>query len=399
MAKQPDTPFTGASSAIIAQIGTLAIALMTMGGPWVILWAKLFSPQVIIFSGGLVFGIAFILASFSEYLWQFALTQGLLAGIGTCMSYVPTTAVVPGWFDKHRGFAMGIVVAGTGVGGMIWPPILRALITHVGFRNAMSVSGCISASLVGIAGLALRWEPKFAERIRSETQSLNKHTSWVTRVPVIDMRIAKRKRFAAMAAGNFLQSAGYSTPLFFYASYAQSCGYDTKTAALFITTSNASNFVSRIIIGYAADKLGRLNALVATTIMSAVAVLGFWLPSTFCDNPACRIRADVLFTLFAVLYGAFASAYISLFPVSLLELFGQQHYASINGSLSFIRGLGALLGTPLTGLLIRRVTALTLSTDYEKAACTVGVLMFAAALSTTWVRIEFTLSPNWRWKA
>lgn len=95
MAKEPNNPFTGSSTAIISLIGILAIALMTIGGPFVIIWAKVYSPQLVISAGGLVFGLAFILASFSQNQWQFALTQGVLAGIGTCMSYVTMTAVAP----------------------------------------------------------------------------------------------------------------------------------------------------------------------------------------------------------------------------------------------------------------------------------------------------------------
>jgi hypothetical protein len=95
LAKQPSNPFTGSSTALISLIGILAIALMTIGGPFVVLWAKIYSPQIVISAGGVVFGVAFILASFSQYTWQFALTQGVLAGTGTCMSYVPMTAVAP----------------------------------------------------------------------------------------------------------------------------------------------------------------------------------------------------------------------------------------------------------------------------------------------------------------
>ncbi|RFU27978.1 hypothetical protein B7463_g8361, partial [Scytalidium lignicola] len=399
MAKQPGNPFTGTSTALIGLIGILAIALMTIGGPFVMLWSKIYSPEIVISTGGVVFGIGFILASFSQRLWQFALTQGVIAGIGTSMSYVPMTAVAPTWFMKRRALAMGVIMAGTGTGGMMWPPVLRALIIHVGFRNAMRVSGSISALLVAAAGFALKWEPRFAERIRVETQGWNKRTAWFLKVPVVDLKVAKSKKFAAQALGNFLQSAGYSTPLFFYAAYAQSRGYSTNAAANFITISNASNFVSRIIIGWAADKYGRLNALFATTLMSAIAVLAFWLASTSCNHASCNTTADVLFIFFTILYGAFASAYISLFPASLIELFGMQHFTSVNGALSLIRGVGALLGTPLTGLLIPQATALILPTTYLYAAVTVGVLMFVASLVTGWARLEATIGPEWKWKA
>ena len=313
LSKQPTNPFTGSSTALIGLVGILAIALMTMCGPFVMLWAKRYSPQLVISAGGIVFGIAFILASFSQTLWQFALTQGVLAGLGTSMSYVPMSVVAPTWYTKRRGLAMGIIFAGTGVGGMMWPTILRTLIDHIGFRNALRVSGCVAALFVAIAGFALEWEPSFAARIRVETQGWGLQRNWWLKVPVVDWKVAKTKKFAAQAVGTFLQSAGYSTPLFLYAAYAQSRGYNVNTAANFITISNASNFVSRIVIGWAADKFGRLNALFATTFLSAIVVLSFWLPSTFCDRASCNSQADTLFIIFTILYGAFASAYISLF--------------------------------------------------------------------------------------
>lgn len=401
MAKKPNTPFTGCSSALIGLIGTLSLSLMTLGGPFAMNWARLYSPQVVISTGGVVFGLAFILASFSQHLWQFALTQGVLAGIGTCLSYVPMTSVAPTWFGKRRGLAMGIIIGGTGVGGMIWPQILRALITHVGFRNAMRVSGCICGALVACAGYALPWEPKFGQRMRVESQSI-KSKSVITRLlalPNLTWQIASSSKFVAQALGNFIQAAGYSTPLFFYATYAQSRGYSANAAANFITLSNAANFISRILIGHAADKVGRVNALFFTTFMSAVSVLGFWLPSTFCNkHESCSTSADVLFFFFTILYGSFASAYISLFPTSLLELFGVQSFATVNGALSFVRGAGALLGTPLTALMISQSTALATARTYIHAATTVGVLLSAAGVCTGWVRLVSTGNGQWKWK-
>ncbi|KIW44046.1 uncharacterized protein PV06_05087 [Exophiala oligosperma] len=423
MSQNPDTPFTSTSSAEIGLIGTLALSLMTLGGPFAMTWAKLFSPQIVIGAGGVVFGIAFVLASFSQQPWQFALTQGLLAGVGTCMSYVPTTAVVPTWFDKRRAFAMGVTISGTGVGGMFWPPVLRALITHVGFRNAMRISGCTCAVLVVAAGCALPFEPGFRGRMQltvptptptagftttaATTTTTNRSTRSssartilrrMTTLPKLDSGVATSRKFVAQALANFVQAAGYSTPLFFYAAYAQSRGFGADAAANFITLSNASNFVSRIMIGYAADRLGRLNALFVTTVLTAITVLGFWLPSTFCDvnhdahgdngNTCDTDEANVLFFIFTVLYGSFASAYISLFPACLLELFGHRHFTAVSGSLYLVRGAGALVGTPLTGLLIPRATALTQATTYTRAAVTVGALMSAAAVFTAWARVE-----------
>lgn len=410
MAKEPNTPFSGSSSALIGLIGILGVSFMTMGGPFVAMWARLYSPQIVVAAGGIVFGVAYILASFAHSLWEFALTQGILVGIGTSMTYVTTTSVAPTWFDNRRGLAMGIIVAGTGVGGMIWPPILRAIINSLGFRDAMRISGCITLALIGLAGGAMRWEPKFQEQIRAQLQSnmeSSSRSSWLRafQLPTLDRKVAISNKFIAQATGNFVQSAAYSIPLFYYAAYAQSLGYGIDMAANFITFSNASNFVSRIAIGYCADKFGRINVLFFTTVLSTISTLAFWLSTTTfaCSNESVNScdnkKSDILFIFFVVFYGAFASAYISLFPTSLLELFGRQHFSSVNGTLSLIRGMGALLGTPLISLLIPQSKSLTSPPSYERAVIVVVVLLFAASVATCWVRIEATRGSKWKWKA
>ncbi|KAL4977980.1 major facilitator superfamily domain-containing protein [Aspergillus desertorum] len=386
MAEAEGTPFSGSSTALINLVGILAIALMSMGGPFAIHWSKIHSPPAVIVAGGWLFGVAYILSSFGQALWHFALTQGVLLGIGTCLAYVPTMSVAPTWFDKRR------------VGGMVWPPALRAMITHLGFRNALRISGCISLTLVSVAGYALRWEPKFHEQVRIQTQGLRRRGRWI-KAPMVNYRVARSKRFLAQALGCFLQSAGYSTPLFFYAAYASTLGYSSTTAANFITLNSASNHVSRIAIGYGADRYGRINALVVTTLLSAVAVFAFWIPSMF-HTPETDVpmpSADGLFIGFTILYGAFVSAYISLLPASMIELFGVQNFTNVNGALYLIRGMGALAGTTLTGMLISK-SALTSSYVYERGGIVVGVLLMAATLACLWVRIEASLGSSWKWK-
>lgn len=191
------------------------------------------------------------------------------------------------------------------------------------------------------------------------------------KIPLINWRVARMKRFVAQASGCFLQSAGYSTPLFFYAAYARAQGYSNKTATNFITVSNASNLF----------RVSSSDMALITTDGSMPWLLQRWsapllyLPFGYCLCLKSRLSRDLcgrIVHYVHVLYGAFANAYISLFPVSLIELFGAQDYTSVNGSLYLIRGMGALIGTPLTGLLIPEPKALVSSIIYERAGITVG---------------------------
>ncbi|PYH45902.1 MFS general substrate transporter [Aspergillus saccharolyticus JOP 1030-1] len=400
MASEPDNPFTGASSALIGLIGTLAIGLMSMTGPFVMTWIKLYRPQAVVAVAGVIFGVAYILASVSRTLWQFALTQGVLVGISVSMAYIPATTTAPTWFHERRSLAMGIIIAGSAVGGMIWPSVLTALINHLGFRNALRISGSICAIAIILVSPAVQWEPSFhAQQIQAERNTLIQRATHRTlpflQPPLINWRLTRTRKFLAKATGCMLQSAAYSTPLIYYAAFGRSLGYSATTAANFITISNAANAVSRIVLGHAADQYGRINLLFATTFVSAVSVAAFWVPSTVVG---ATLAGKALFIVFTVLYGSFASAYIALFPASLMELFGTKDFTSVNGALYLVRGVGALLGTPLTGLLIPQSSALMSPAVYERAALTVMALLFPASACILWVRLEMTAGKDWRWK-
>lgn len=168
LAKQCGSPFEGATPAQIDLIGTISISLMTIGAPFVVAWAKIISPQLVSLVGGLVFGLSLVLASFGTTLWHFELTQGLLLGLGTCMSYMVAVTVTPTWFTSHRGLAMGIILSGTGVGGVVWAPVLSACIEGMGFRNTLRLTGALSFGLVAAASAAMAWEPNIKAQIGVE---------------------------------------------------------------------------------------------------------------------------------------------------------------------------------------------------------------------------------------
>jgi MFS family permease len=400
LSHDPTSPFHGASPAMIDLIGTLAISLMTIGAPYATAWTKSFNPPNVIWCGGLVFSVALLLASFSQQTWHAQLTQGFLAGLGTCLTYMPAVTVAPTWFTARRGLAMGIVLSGTGLGGVAWAPLLHALISHTGWRNSLRISSAISFVLISIAAPILRWEANAASRFAAESSSRNSTpTSYsakilrLFKVPLLDFKIARSRKFLAQALSAALQSAAYYTPVFFFASYATTLGYSSATASNFIALSNAANAIGKIVLGHIADRIGRLNALFLTTALSAIAVCALWIPSS---QSTTEDQGRNLFIAFTVLYGVFASAYVALFPTSLIELFGIQNFASVNGVLYMIRGLATLVGTPVAGALIRgggggrdRDEGTHAGpASFGNATILVGALFGMATVAVLWVRIE-----------
>jgi len=62
---------------------------------------------------------------------------------------IPVSMVVTNWFSKHRGLAMSLAMAGIGVGGTIFSPLLTFLLENYGWRSAYRIMSLV------ILGLAL----------------------------------------------------------------------------------------------------------------------------------------------------------------------------------------------------------------------------------------------------
>lgn len=398
MVSDTNTPFTGASSAEIDLIGSLSVSLMTIGAPFAVAWAKHFGPQPVVCLSGLLFGLASVLASFGNRLWHFQLTQGLLLGIGTCCSFMPSMTVTPGWFGKQRAMAMGLVSAGTDIGGLVWAPVVTACVERIGFRNTLRLTGALAAVLICAAGCVLRWDPSTEARMRSGSHS----TSGIRKLFVIPLPpwgLVKKREFIAQALGAASLCAAYYTPVFFMISYAQTLGYDQRDGANFTAISNACNAIGKIAVGFVADRVGRLNTFFLVTALSASATLGLWLPSTVVGSSAVGLGRS-LFIVYTVLYGLFASAYISLFAPALVESFGVEDLPRVSGVMYMVQGVASLIGTPTAGLLVGKQHAESTPASYMAMATYVGALMTAATVAVFFVRQEVVarLTPEgWRW--
>jgi hypothetical protein len=103
---------------------------------------------------------------------------------------------------------------------------------------------------------------------------------------------------------------------------------------------------------------------------------------------------------FSSIYGITAGAYVSLFPTALAEQFGVQNFASINGLLYMLRGIGTLIGTPVAGSLIHGNSGPSshLASSFEKTSLMVGCLLLGASLAVSWARIEAGARAHWPWK-
>lgn len=86
---------------------------------------------------GLVTAVAALFGSaFVTKAYHLLITMGIFYPFAGAL-YLPCATLIYEWFVSRRGLATGIMFAGTGVGGTIWPLILQALLTRFGYKAAM----------------------------------------------------------------------------------------------------------------------------------------------------------------------------------------------------------------------------------------------------------------------
>lgn len=306
-------------------------------------------------------------------IWHLLLTQGLLYGIGSSLLYFPILSVTPEYFSTHRGTAMGIVLSGSGIGGLVLSPLIRLLLAHLGVRWTLRFLSFFNL-LISLP-ISLTVAP---------SRFLNRRQTHV------DIKLALKPAFIFSVGAAFFQAAGNLLPLTFLVEYSLALGYTASFGAILLAISNGVNSAFRILTGVAGDKFGRQNTLILTVVGSALTVLAFWLGSTTGNGN------QSLWIMFVVFYGISGGGYNALFPTTVVEVFGLQAYASVNGFMYFVRGLGAMFGSPVGG----RILGDSQLGNYRNVVWFDAALLAGAAVCVVSVRfLDARDKGAWKWKA
>lgn len=211
-----------------------------------------------------------VLASFATEIWQIALFQGVMFGFGTGLCYIASSTLPSQWFQKWRGFASGIASMGGCIGPMVFSPITQALITSLGYRNALRVLAAIgfTISCLGVILIRPRYSPPLPSSSSSSLKREKQQSKWWQRFLSLDRAMFTWK-YNFYLLHSFLVSFAYTTPVILSQTYGTELGADPAFASIFVSILEACNGLSRIIFGWLGDHcIGRINVVFLTTLIS-----------------------------------------------------------------------------------------------------------------------------------
>jgi len=240
--------------------------------------------------------------SLCDTYYQFFLAQAVLLGISMSFSTWPPVAVVSRHLPQHRGVALGIVIGGSSIGGIIWPLVLQRLFANpgLGFGWSIRIVGFIMLPLFAVACITVREAPKKSadhKGVGSEGSVSDGAAASEARDRFSELDLAeglgapegevlaleqsqekkgtdlsnlRNPSFLLICAGFALAYFGLFTPLFYVSSYALDIGLSDSMAFYLLSIMNASSFFGRVVPGILADRYGHFNLCLFAQVGAAV---------------------------------------------------------------------------------------------------------------------------------
>jgi len=189
------------------------------------------------------------------------ITQALLVGIGSSMLYYPVISLTPVYFNRHRGFAMGIAMAGSGAGGLVLSPVTQLLLSRFGPAVTLRIFGVWNLVVCVPISFVVRNHPAF--RPIRPTLALATKGTFLLQVCSARSFLPPPVRSGLQLLAAFLQAAGNVIPLYYLTTYSiYVLGFSPTTASMLLAANNAVNSVARVSMGLLGDYAGRQNTMI-----------------------------------------------------------------------------------------------------------------------------------------
>ena len=149
--------------------------------------------------GMVMLGAGAVLAGSIDSEWQLYLVYGVMMGLlGYATVYGPLSINVMGWFERRRGFAVGLVTAGESIGGTVWPPVFRYFNETFGWRDTFLWFGVfVLVTALPLNAVLWRRMPKRDTASRDEGgRAVNSQAE----APAVRQRVIALSGFAVQAA-------------------------------------------------------------------------------------------------------------------------------------------------------------------------------------------------------
>ncbi|MDD5645825.1 MAG: OFA family MFS transporter [Candidatus Bipolaricaulis sp.] len=315
----------------------LFAVFMALAGGLVASWG----PRKTSLLGAVLVGAGWILAGFAPNILWLTIFYGVVGGSGVGILYGCPIAVATKWFPDKKGLAVGLTLAGFGLSALLMAPLMTNTIAmqSVGVSKTFMYFGIAFLAVLVVLSFGLR-NPRAGWRPAGWKGATAKGSSGV------DLDRGQMLRTPAFYAlwGTYiigclagLMAIGIASPV-----GSEVALLRPEAAAIAVSVFAVFNGLGRPLFGWLTDKITPKG----TAVLSFVLILGASALLYFAGQGS----AIVYFVAFSLLW-LNLGGWLAIAPTATATFFGAKHYAKNYGVVFTAYGIGAILGSLLSGMI------------------------------------------------
>lgn len=279
------------------------------------------------------------MTSLATKYYQVLLAQGVAVGLGAGMVFIPALQIVGTYFSTRRSTAMGLAATGSGVGGIVYPLLLRSLLTTLGLRWAIRVMAFVMLGTLLVPLAVMR--PRLRLRPRPNPPTPTPRPSIRTTI-----KQTLPLPFTLFLLSIFLLYIGLYIPFFYIDTFAPTLSpqLPPSLSSNLLLIMNAASLPGRVLPAMLADRVGNLSIIIPATLLAGAATLAW-----------SRVHDAGGLVAAAVLLGFASGAIQAVVPGVVVFLCPDLGRLGRNvGLMLAASGVGLLVGSPVAGVILER---------------------------------------------
>ncbi len=269
-----------------------------------------FGPRRVILPCMAIFGLAFASLGFlTPSLAHLYAVFVLLGAIGNGTTQMGYSRAVSTWFDRRRGVALALMMAGVGTGSIVFPPLAQYIIDGYGWRAAyMALGGLVLVLGIPLTALFVRERPRESGRVHTALEGATLGQG------------LRSRAFWILVATLFLTSISMNGAITHLSPLLTDRGVAASSAAVAASVLGLASFVGRLLTGYLLDRFFGPRVAFCLCALSAGGILLLG-----------RAESSVPGLAAAVLIGLGVGAEANFTPYLLTRYFGLRAFSTLYG--------------------------------------------------------------------
>jgi MFS family permease len=286
------------------------------------------NQRIILVIGILLIGLGWFLAGFASHFILFLIGYGVMIGVGVGMVYGIPIKGIQDRFPLKKGLMTGLVLLGFGLSTLIVAPLSTYLIETYGLSQTFYIYAIIFMMVLVPISLILG--------IHQDGSEVSKDL--IENQKVLDVSSIKLYLYFVLATTIGLMMIGLS-----YYIGVTIYEFNPWSVAISMSLFAVMNGISRPIFGWLMDRKGFYYSVkLSLLLIISASVISI-------------INQGTHLVLFMISYGLFwfnLGAWLAIIPAAVSMKYGRERYAKQYGLFFTGYGIGAIIGTLLSGFIM-----------------------------------------------